>query len=599
MNADRTGARTLPTSNASSTAASATRTTGGEAIVALLEAEGFEDVFGCCGHGNIGLLDAIAGSRLTFHSFPNEQLAMHAADAYFRVTNRMAAVTTTIGPGVGNLLNGFLDAYHDCSSVLVIAGDTIRAYEGTDSFQEIDVAAQSEVFRLVSNGSVRIRQPEHILNGVARGIAFCKAPAPGPVLVSVAMDLFSYVADFDVARHVGRRPGEGFGPAPGDDALASVMRELSTAERPAILAGAGILRSGATDALVAFAEAIGAPVVTTMSGQSGFPNDHPLHAGNTGSVGSPGAAHVLQRADIVLAIGTRFGELDCNSWLPDRFVPNATRIVQVDINPREIGKAMPVVAGLVADAGAFLRTAADRLHGGAAAAGRWQEDLAALKAQWRAEVDELAREEDVPFAYEPLIADLESILPEDAVVAAGSGIRHHIGQLFRFRRPCTHLVASGNATMGWITPAIVGAKIGRPDVPAVALCGDGDFRSTSEAFGVAAELGIGAIWIVFNNASYDIIARYQRRLYNRAFASSFGSTDGSKPYSPDYVALARAYGGRGWAVTSRAAFRSALREAIADGGPCLIEVPVQANMRTKAYGYWDANRYLRHGWNLD
>jgi acetolactate synthase-1/2/3 large subunit len=572
--------------------------TGGEAIVALLEAEGVEAVFGCCGHGNIGLLDAVAGSRLVFYSFPNEQLAMHAADAYFRVTNKMPVVTTTIGPGVGNLLNGFLDAYHDCSSVLVIAGDTIRAYEGTDSFQEIDVAAQSEVFRLVSNGSVRIRQPEHILNGVARGIAFTRAPAPGPVMVGVAMDLFSYVGDFDPQRFVGRRPTSPLSVLPEPDAVASALDELSRAERPAILAGAGVLRSDATAELVGFAERLGAPVATTMSGQSGFPNDHPLYAGNTGSVGSPGAVHVLQGADVVLAIGTRFGELDCCSWLPDRFIPTGTRIVQVDINPREIGKALPVSVGLVADAGAFLRAASGAVEGRVTGTGRWRQELADLKAEWRAEVDERAREEGVPFAYEPLIADLEGCLPEDAIVAAGSGIRHHIGQLYRFRRPRTHLVASGNATMGWITPAIVGARIARPDVPAVALCGDGDFRSTSEAFGVAAEFGIGAIWIVFNNASYDIIARYQRRLYNRAFASSFGSTDGSRAYSPDYVALAEAYGGKGWRVASREDFRSALHEALADGGPCLIEVPVQLNMRTRAFGYWDANKYLRHGWNL-
>lgn len=296
-------------------------------------------------------------------------------------------------------------------------------------------------------------------------------------------------------------------------------------------------------------------------------------------------------------MGTRFGELDCCSWLPDRFIADGTRIVQVDINPREVGKAVPVDIGLVADAGAFLRAATSALKGKTPAFGPWQRGLADLKAKWRAEVDELAREEDVPFTYEPLVADLESCLPDNAVIAAGSGIRHHIGQLYRFRKPHTHLVASGNATMGWVTPAIVGASIACPDAPAVALCGDGDFRSTSEAFGVAAELGVGAIWIVFNNASYDIIARYQRRLYNRAFASSFGSRDGSRSYSPDYVALAEAYGGRGWRVASRDEFRGALREAMADGGPCLIEVPVQLNMRTKAYGYWDANRYLRHGWN--
>jgi acetolactate synthase-1/2/3 large subunit len=584
-------------SNASSARTSSTRMTGGEAIVALLEAEGFEVVFGCCGHGNIGLLDAVAGSRLAFYSFPNEQLAMHAADAYFRVTNKMAAVTTTIGPGVGNLLNGFLDAYHDCSSVLVVAGDTIRAYEGTDSFQEIDVAAQSDVFRLVANAAIPVRQPENILNAVARGLAFCRSPAPGPVLVSVAMDLFSYVADFDVPRYVRRRPTRAAAVVPDADAIDAAVRALSAAERPAILAGAGILRSGATAELVRFAERAGAPVVTTMSGQSGFPNDHPLHAGNTGSVGSPGAVHVLQNADVVLAIGTRFGELDCCSWLPDRFIPTATKIIQVDINPREIGKAVPVELGLVADAAGFLRAASECLA--AADEGPWQRGLAELKAGWQAEVDQLAAEDDVPFTYEPVLADLQSRLPADAVIAAGSGIRHHVGQLYRFRQPHTHLVASGNATMGWITPAIVGAKIARPDVPAVALCGDGDFRSTSEAFGVAAEFGIGAIWIVFNNGAYDIIARYQRRLYNRAFGSTFGKTDGSAPYSPDYVALARAYGGKGWKVVSRKAFRDALDAAIADGGPCLIEVPVQPNIRTRAHGYWDANKYLRHGWNLN
>ncbi|MBT5413737.1 MAG: thiamine pyrophosphate-binding protein [Rhodospirillaceae bacterium] len=570
--------------------------TGAQALVRWLEAEGFEVAFGCCGHGNIGLLDALVDSRIRYVSCPHEQLAVHAADAYYRTTGRPALVTTTIGPGLGNTTNAVMDAMQDCSAVLVIAGDTIRRYEGTDSFQEVRDAGQAQIFEPIVKRAWRVRQPHALLNSMARAMNYMVTGEPGPVLVSVAMDLFSYVDAFDIEPH--RRRWPTCRRLPGSEAaIGEAVKVLAEAHRPTIFAGGGILGADATEELVRLAERLDAPVVTSMIGQSGFPNTHRLYAGNSGSVGTPTGKEMLQGADVLLALGTRFGEIDCNSWLPDHFIRPSCQVVQVDINPVEIGKVFPVAAGIVGDLKVVLTQLLAATELGAREPSERTLGLVEARKSWRSEFVAAARNDAMPMELEAVIADVQEALPEGAIIGTGVGIRHHVGQFYQFDRPRTHIVASGHGTMGWATAAVIGAKIARPDCPVVALVGDGEMRSTSEAIGVATEAGVAPVWVVMNNAGYNIIGLYQKRLFGRTIGTEFGSEDNGKTYSPDYARLGEAYGALGFKVTRRSDLIPMLSEALASGQPAVIEVPVTQTPRLRAFGYWDANTYMKPGWN--
>lgn len=577
--------------------------TGGEALVRWLESEGVEVIFGCCGHGNIGFLDALIDSSIAFVSCPHEQIAVHAADAYFRATHKIGVVTTTIGPGVGNVLNGVMDAAQDCSSVLLIAGDTIRDYEGTDSFQEVmrwGDASQSDIFRPVVKRSFRVRHPHMLLRSAARAMSYATTESPGPVILNVALDLFTYRGDFgrDEDFHR-RRPTNARVPAPSDE-IGRTLELISEAQRPVIYSGGGVLLSEATSTLVEFAERFSIPVATSMMGQSGFPNSHPLYAGNSGSVGTPTAAWALNEADLMIALGTRFGELDTNSWLSAHFVPADCRVVQIDISPVEVGKAFPVDVGIVGDVETVLAQVLSRAGAEPAPESARAAELRARRRDWRQEYEQAAKAESMPYQLESLLADVQDVLPNEALILAGSGIRHQIGQYYTFDVPRTNFVASGHATMGWVTAAAIGAKVGQPDVPVVALAGDGDFRSLSESVGVAVEAGVAPIWVVLNNASYNVIGMYQGRHYGR-FIGTYFAIDGQEAgsYSPDYAAMAESYGAVGLRADDRQSFRAALVTALGSARPVVIDVPVTDRPRYRASGFWDANRYLKRGWNLE
>jgi len=581
--------------------------TGAESLVNWLEAMGVEVAFGCCGHGNVGFLDALVGSSIRYVSCPHEQIAVHAADAYYRVTHKIGVVVTTIGPGLANTLNGLLDAAADCSAVMVIAGDTIREYEGLDSFQEITRlgdSTQADIFRAAVKRVWKIRHPHMLLNGAARALNFALADSPGPVVLSVAMDLFSYAGEFDSSRYLNRQPTSWRLPGPESE-IQRAWNLLSEAERPVVYAGGGVLASEATSELIRFAETLQIPVVTSTIGQSGFPNNHDLYAGNAGSVGTPAAHWALQTADVALALGTRFGEIDCSSWLPDRFLPEGCKLIQVDINPTEIGKTYPVEVGIVGDVRTVLSQALALHHpadDSPSSSARTARALEAKdrRARWMREFREIATNDDQePLELEGIFLDLQETLPANAVVLVGaSGSRHRIGQYYVFTEPRTHLAPSGHGTMGWPTAGVIGAKIGRPDVPVVAVLGDGDFRSLSEAVGAAVEANTSVVWLVLNNASYSVIGLYQHRHYGRVIGTDFEIYGEPGVYSPDYAKMAESYGAAGIRVDHREELRPALRTALAASRPVVIDVRTTPTPRYKASGYWDANRYLPRGWNI-
>lgn len=575
--------------------------TGGQAIVRCLEQAGVEVVFGMCGHANLALLDALADSKIKFISVPHEQIATHAADCYFRVTHKPGVVFTTIGPGLGNAVNGMMDAAGDCSSVIVISGNVPSSYLGKDAFQETHMhvdGAQAEIYRPFTKRVWRVQDRALLMHSLARAFNFATTGRPGPVLLDVCMDVFSAEDEFEIP-DISKRLPANFRSQGDPQAIREALQWLRQAERPVIFAGGGVILAEATTELTALAEVLGVPVITSMIGQGAIRNDHPLYFGFTGSVGTPAANELARTADVALAIGTRFGELDCNSWLPTHFFPvPECKLIQIDIDPNELGKVIPVEVGIAGDAKAVLSQML-------AVAGQkpvdWKgsprfQALDMQRQAWEAELHSAQQSNNIPIELDRIMADLRAVLPEDGILITGVGPRHLVGQQYKVLQPQTHIVASGHGTMGLSVPGALGAKLGRPNSPVVSITGDGEFRSVSQTLATAVEYNIPVVWVILNNYSFNIITLYQLRHYERSFATEFKTVDG-RPYNPDFVALAHAYGAEGKRVGKPEDFRPALTAAIAAKIPYVLDVAVTAQPHLRSSGYWDANRFIKLGWN--
>jgi acetolactate synthase-1/2/3 large subunit len=578
-----------------------TRMSGAQALVRVLETERVGYVFGMAGHANLVLLDALRESSIRFVSVPHEQIAVHMADAYFRVTHQPGVVLTSVGPGFTNTVTGMADAMHDGSAIIMISGNVPVAHRGAEAYQEIafhEDAAQMDILRPVVKRAWRIDHPRLVPDIMARAFNVALGGCPGPVLVDVPMDIFGVVDNFPAPDSPARRAGQQRLGADEKDVARSLV-VLTAARRPVIFAGGGVLLSEASQELGAVAERLGSPVITSLIAQSALPNDHPLWGGVTGAVGTP-TAHVLaSRADAILAIGTRFSDMDSSSWHPDFFfnVPPA-KVVQVDIDPARVGRRFPVEVGIAADARTVLRQLLAALppRSDAERTRPWLQELAAARAQWRREIDPAQHSDETPIVPERLIAEIRAALPADGILVAPNGARYFVAQHFTALGPRSHLVASGHGTMGWAVPAALGAKLGRPEVPVVCLTGDGGFRSTSPALAVAVEARIPVVWVVLNNRAYNIIELIQNRFFGRQIGVSFAPAEG-KPGSVDFVALARAYGAEGIRVDQPDEIRPALLRALGSGGPCVVDVMVTPRPKLRASGFWEANRYLKVGWN--
>ena len=578
------------------------RLTGGEAVVKCLESQGVEYALGMCGHGNLGLLDALLDSNITFISVPHEQIAVHAADAYFRVTHKPAVVMTTIGPGGTNTVTALADTLLDSSATVVISGGAPSFYSGMDVLQELGTHhddEQFEIYKPVSKRVWKVANARLLPHVISRAFNYALTGNPGPVVVCVPLDFFSQRWDYDMRDITAHRPTTRrvlADPAEVERALALLLQ----AERPLIYAGNGALLSEATEELTALAEYLQIPVATTMSGQGAINEEHPLAAGFTGTVGTPTGNRLAREADVILAIGTRMPEMDCNSWKREHFfaIPPA-KLIHVDISPHEIGKLYRVEVGMVGDAQATLRQFMEAAEASTPARqpSDWVQGMQQERVEWWAELSAAQQSDDVPISVGRLMGDILQVLPPDGILVSGVGVRHAVGQHIPIRRPMTHIVGSGYGTMGQEVPAALGAKLGRPDVPVIAPVGDGAFRSTMQTLIPAVEYGINAVWLVQNNYSFNIIGLYQTRHWGRQIGTDFKIEAKDELHNPDFVALAHAFGAGGRRVERPEDLKPALEEAIEADRPYVLDVTMTRKPRSRGSGYWVVNDILSPKWN--
>lgn len=571
--------------------------TGAMFIAACLKQEGVEKVFGQCGHTNYGLIDACRRQGIEYISFRHEQMAAHAADAYARATHKLAVVNVHISPGMTNALTGVASAAGDSTPMLVFAGNTPSYHHAREPHQGIRFhadASQGDIYRPICKRVWRVDNVHYLPDVMPRALNLAQTGRPGPVLIDMPMDIYAAPLDAEPVTRA-RRPG--FERASGDaQGVAAAARLLASARQPVIFAGNGVFLSQAWEELRELAELTSTPVATTLVGKGLLPEDHPLSLGVSGIWGTRPANDACRQADVILAVGTAFGEADCSSWNPQyTFAIPPTRLIQIDIEPQEIGKIYPVEAGIVGDAKATLRALIDAVR---PLARPRPERAAAVAEQRRAWLQELAAsQQDATKPIHParLLADLAQAAPRDAIYVTDVGWnKNGAGQQLPCYSPGCFLTSGGLATMGFAPAAAIGAKLGAPDRPVICLVGDGGLLSVLGALTTAVELNVPVIWVLFNNFCFSTIRTVGTTYFHSSYGTEFTTPDGA-PYNPDFQLIAQAFRIDSGLVIEPADLGPALRRALASNRPYLLEVRTKPDIPMPRTGFWDIAEFLSWG----
>lgn len=563
--------------------------TAARQLVRYLERLGVPAVFGLCGHTNIAVLDALKDSRVRFMTVHHEQVATHMADGFARAARRPGVALLHVGPGLINGATGVATAALDSIPLVVIAGDVPSYYFGRHPHQEInyrDDGDQFSVYKPFVKRAWRVGRVDDLPRIIERAFHLAQAGRPGPVLVDVPMDLFSQPCDPSLWA---AQPPELVRPALDAATAEAFARALITAQRPVLFVGGGVHLAEATAELAALAEHLDLPVAHTLMGTTALPSDHPLLLGMTGFWGTQLANDLCKEADVILAVGTRFGEADSSSWDP-RFtfrIP-PTRLLHIDIDAAEIGRNFPTELGAVADARKALRAileAARALQPGGIQRPELRERIAAYWQQARSAVAPAQRSDRYPLMPERILAEVRAALPADAFLVTDVGWnKNGVGQQFPFSVPGTFITPGGLSTMGFGPAAALGVKVAAPERKVVALVGDGAFASQMSVVSTAVEHGINVVWVVMNNAAFGTIAGLQTANYGNAFGCVFARN--GEPFSPDYAAVARGCGADGIRIERAEELGPAIRRALAADRPVLLDVPME-NTPVPTTGHWN------------
>jgi len=574
--------------------------TTGQLIAKALKTYGVPYVTGLPGHGNWSLLDAFLDDdcKLPLVQVFHEQSAVHMADAHYRVTGQPIAATTSIGPGSTNTIIGLATAYADSTSLLLLTGSVATHMRNHGVMQELDrfhspdfpaVAApvtkrHFEMVRAIEAPFLMHRAFNAMLSG-----------RRGPVHIEIPLDVQVEQADADVAELSRRLPvGR---PRADEDAIVAAAELLVSAQRPCIVAGGGAVMSDAAPELAELVDRLGIPVVYTWNGKGALPDDHRWNAGTAGWPGTLPGNTTAANADVVLSLGCKFTDWSTSSWRKGAtFSFPPASLIQVDIDPNEIGKNYPAEVGIVAD---VRSTLADLLAAiGDAEARRalaaregYLGELAALKDRWDATLSRRRDDSGSPMTMLRVLHELRQVLPRHGIVTVGSGHpQSSTKQAFPIYEPRTHITSGSFSPMGFAVPAAIGAKLARPDIPVVCIVGDGDFMMTMQEIALCAMHNLPVTFLILNNRGFISIRDGQHHLMGRQIGSEFNRTSGPE-YSVDFAALAKAcHIEQATTVAGPDGLHDALRRAVESNEPALVETLITRDPSIAAaevVGWWD------------
>jgi len=574
-----------------------TKTKGGDLIADHLIKSGMPYVFGICGHGNVGMLDALYERRdkIQLISPRHEQTAGHMADAYFRVSHQPVATLTSCGPGSANIPMSLACAQADSSAFLAITANVPTSQFNRGPFQETYMHGQAnfpDAIRPFVKRSFQPTRVEMLPLALRQATNLLTSGRPGPVNLDVPYNLFQEEAE--AALEPVDRVGIESRPGASAEAVAAVLDLMLSARSPLIFVGHGVTLSEASAELTELHNRLQVPQVASPNGMGTLDMTHDLSLGFIGRNGTYAANQAGRHTDVLLAIGARFDDRSASSWKQGySWNMPPTKLIHVDIDPTELGRNYEPHLGIQADARTFIRQLLTELerrgvnrHDGTRP---WLARIAGWKHEWARYIAPNFEIDTNPMRPERVVADIRQVAPDDTILVPDSGSHHNwFMQFWESRRPQSMLNTWGYSAMGFGVSGVLGVKLAAPDRPAIAVVGDGGFTMTPHVLCTAVEYNIPAIWVVWNNYAWGAIRDLQYGVFQgREIGTSFTHGDTGKPYNPDFAALARACGVDGVKVSRSSDFRDALRTALASGRPYLIDLEVDPGIRPPSTGSWE------------
>lgn len=570
--------------------------TGGEIVRDRLLAEQVPYLVGIPGHGIVAMIDAFRTSQdqIKILQVRHEQSAVHLADGYYRVTGKPLAVFTSIGPGALNTAIGLGASYVDSTAALVISGETHTYMEGRGVLQEVERKRPADVpsaLEPLVKASYRPRSQQELHDDLADAFKQMTSGRPGPTFVSLPMDV--QAESDEVPDPVPTNSSE-FAElsAEAQHSIEEATDLITSASRPVIVAGGGVTLANAEEALLELAESTGAAVVTTLQGKGCLPEDHPLYGWHLGTKGTSIGNALTTTADVILAVGTRFTDQVASSFRANTTIStNSTKLIQIDIDQRELGKNYELEIGIHGDANQTLAAINNELkereYSFDFQSTGYYADIQRLRAEWLDETADLRESEAIPPTVPRFYKELRESLDRDAIVVTSSGHAQACVLEFPFYEPKTNLTSGGFSTMGWAYPAALGAKLAAPDQQVVAVIGDGDFMMTMQEMATAMEYGINVVVVLLNNYGWYSIRDLQMAEFGEDRATA---TDWDDKISPDFVAIAKGFGLYSESVDKPDDIQAAVNRALEHDGPSLVEVKVARdfpNSGSTVVGWWD------------
>ncbi|WP_322509789.1 biosynthetic-type acetolactate synthase large subunit [Anaerolinea sp.] len=534
--------------------------TGAQIVWETLMREGVEVVFGYPGGANLPIYDAMLDYPIRHVLVRHEQGAAHMADGYARASGKVGVAMATSGPGATNLVTGIATAMMDSSPVVFLTGQVVSKFIGYDAFQETDVTG---ITLPITKHNYLVTRVEELGDTLREAFYIARTGRPGPVLVDIAKDAQQNSTDWEYSDRPiqlrGYRPNR----HPLSKQVEQALEMLSTARKPLILAGRGVLLSGAMRELREFAERAHVPVAVTLLGIGSFPASHPLNLGMMGMHGEAWVNQAIQESDLLLAFGMRFDDRVTGNL--KTYAPNARKI-HLDIDPAEINKNVRVDVGIVGDLRESLQTFLEHLpqmdHSD------WVEHINTLKGESAVrDIQYLPPDGHLYAAH--VIHDLWRYTGGNALVVTDVG-QHQMwaAQYYRHDQPFQWITSGGLGTMGFGLPAAIGARIARPDAEVWAIVGDGGFQMTAAELSTAAQEGVKVNVAIINNGFLGMVRQWQEFFYDRRYAAT-------PMRSPDFVKLAEAHGLTGLRVWRREEVFDAIQRARETDGTVVIDFRVE------------------------
>ena len=535
----------------------AKKISGSEIVIECLKEQGVDIVFGYPGGAILNVYDALYKHQeeITHVLTSHEQGAAHAADGYARATGKVGVCMATSGPGATNLVTGIATAYMDSVPMVAITANVGVNMLGKDSFQEIDIAG---VVMPITKHSFIVKNVEDLAPTIRRAFKIAKSGRPGPVLVDITKDVTAAETEYTYEEPavIGRKTD-----TIREEDINKVIEMIKVSRRPYIMAGGGVIISGACEELKEFAEKVDAPVCDTLMGKGAYDGTGERYTGMIGMHGTKVSNLGVSRSDLVIVVGARFSDRVIGN--ASKFAPNA-KIIHIDIDAAEIDKNIPANASIVGDAKEVLTILNSKLP-------------TQSNRSWMAEIKDLTEKNPVTYDMDHLngpatIKKIYEITEGNAIITTDVG-QHQMwaAQNYTYKEPRTFLSSGGLGTMGYGVGAAIGAKYGRPDKTVVNIAGDGCFRMNMNEIATAARYKVPIIQVVLNNHVLGMVRQWQNLFYGQRYSNTVLDD------SVDFVAVSKALGANASKITSIEEFETEFKKALTADGPTVLDVMIDSD----------------------